>query len=84
MGDVLMDFRAGEKKGRYDPPPFLPNPSIPFFHHPDESHPAMSLAVFLDGLCQSVGTVQILVIFTGRTTTQNLSKNSTVKQARIN
>jgi hypothetical protein len=34
----------------------------------------MSLALFLESLCHSLGTVQIVEIFTLRTTTQNLSK----------
>jgi hypothetical protein len=63
-----------------------PSYSIPLFlsHHPDESHPAMSLTFFLDGLCHSLGTVQIVVIFTGRTTTQNLSKDSDLKPGLMN
>ncbi|KPX40636.1 hypothetical protein, partial [Pseudomonas ficuserectae] len=47
---------------------------IPVFpgHHPDESHPAMSLTVVLDGLCLSVGTASILEIYPGRATPQTL------------
>ncbi|MGE7992127.1 hypothetical protein ACQKPE_13985 [Pseudomonas sp. NPDC089554] len=55
-------FSAGEKKGRFDPPTFFSVvPACPK-HHPDESHRAMSLAIILERLCQSVGTVRILAI----------------------
>ncbi|MNO57943.1 hypothetical protein D3C76_484920 [compost metagenome] len=40
-------------------PHFFRSPCNPF-HRPDESHPAMSLAVILDSLCLSVDTLQIL------------------------
>jgi hypothetical protein len=48
-----------KKRGGLTRPHFFRSPFVPF-HHPDESHPAMSLAFILESLCQSVDTVEIL------------------------
>ncbi|MEG0858986.1 MAG: hypothetical protein RSD81_06585 [Pseudomonas sp.] len=58
QGPFFM-FIAGKKRGGLTRPHFFRSPFVPF-HHPDESHPAMSLAVILESLCQSVDTVEIL------------------------
>jgi hypothetical protein len=53
-------LNSGQKKrGGLTRPHFFRSPCYPF-HHPDESRPAMSLAVILDSLCLSVDTVRIL------------------------
>lgn len=62
-------FIAG-KKGRFNPPTFFRSPFVPF-HHPDESRPAMSFAIILDSLCQSVDTVEILTFAAFPSTGQN-------------
>ncbi|MHC2145323.1 hypothetical protein [Pseudomonas sp. 210_17 TE3656] len=58
QGPFFM-FIAGKKRGGLTRPHFFRSPFVPF-HHPDESHPAMSLAFILESLCQSVDTVEIL------------------------
>jgi len=64
-----------KKRGGLTRPHFFRSPFDPF-HHPDESHPAMSLAFIRESLCQSVDTVQILVLAAVAATGQSSQKDA--------